>query len=268
MLPPVGPPRVPGKAVCCPPVDELPDAPGGVGPLTVRAAPASVCPAVEVAACPVLAVACWSVLVAVPVGEPGPVAGAVDLGASETRVGDGDEELTVTDGDGETLAFTVVVELPVPEDVPDVPEPPEEVRDSVVETEGEGDVELGRDAEVVAETEGAETEPEIGCDVDGSEPGLGACADTERTSAPAAPAPQTPRAAAASASEILVPAAIIRDFSNIRPCPCGRPTRVALILLARALSVARSRGRAPRAPRRPHARARRPGGQPRRSPPS
>lgn len=153
----------------------------------------------------------------VPVGEPDPVAGAVDFGASETRVGDGDEELTVTDGDGETVAFTVVVELRVPDDEGDVPEPPDEVLDSVVDTDVEGEVELGRDAEVVAETEDAETEAEIGCDVDGSEPGLGACTETERTSAPAAPAPQTPRAAAASASEILVPAAIILDVSNIRP---------------------------------------------------
>ena len=167
------------------------------------AAPASVCPA--------LAVASLSVVVTVPVGEPDPVAGAVDFGASETRVGDGDEELTVTDGDGETVAFSVV-ELRVPEDEGDVPEPPDEVLDSVVDTDVEGEVELGRDAEVVAEAEA-----EIGCDVDGSEPGLGACTETERTSAPAAPAPQTPRAAAASASEILVPAAIILDVSNIRP---------------------------------------------------
>ena len=195
----------------------LPDAPGGVGPLTVGTAPASACPAVEVAACPVLVVASLSALVTVPVGEPDPVAGALDLGASETRVGDGDEELTLTEGDGETVAFTVVAELPVPEDEPDEPEPPDEVLDSVVETEVEGEVELGRDVEADAEIEDAETDAEIGWDVDSSEPGLGACTEPERTSAPAAPAPQTPSAAAARASEILLPAAIIRDVSNICP---------------------------------------------------
>ena len=62
-----------------------------------------------------------------------------------------------------------------------------------------------------------ETDAEIGWDVDSSEPGLGACTEPERTSAPAAPAPQTPSAAAARASEILLPAAIIRDVSNICP---------------------------------------------------
>src|SRR5947208_2427016 len=118
-LPPGGPPRVPEKTlVPCAPVGELPEAPGGVGPLTVGTAPASACPAVEVAACPVLVVASLSALVTVPVGEPDPVAGALDLGASETRVGDGDEELTLTEGDGETVAFTVVAERPVPEDEP------------------------------------------------------------------------------------------------------------------------------------------------------
>jgi hypothetical protein len=218
-VPPPGvPPRVPNTPlVPCGPVGELPDGPGGAGPLRVGAAPARACPAVEVAVRPALAVACLSAVVTVPADEPDPVAGAVDFGASETRVGDGAEVLTVTDGDGETVPFKVVVEPRVPEDGADVPERPPDVLDSVVETDVEGEVELGSDAEAETETEGAETEPEIGWDVDSSEPGLGAWGETERTSAPAAPAPQTPRAAAASASEALVQGAIIRDLSNIRP---------------------------------------------------
>jgi len=54
--------------------------------------------------------------VTVRTGAELPVAGAGDLGASDTWVG-GAEELTLTDGEGETTAFTDVVE-------PDDPEPP------------------------------------------------------------------------------------------------------------------------------------------------
>jgi hypothetical protein len=207
--PPVRPPVVPRA-----PVGGVPDEPGGLGPPTVGAGPDSACPTVELATCPALAVACLSAVVTVPVDETDPVADALDLGVD-------DEELTVTEGDGETTAFTVVVELRVVDDEPEVderPEPPEAV-DSVVEAEleGAGEVELGRDVEADAEIGGAETEAEIDWDAESSELGSGACTEPERTSAPAAPAPHPPSATLTSASEILVPAAIIRDASNIRP---------------------------------------------------
>src|SRR2546423_5646859 len=157
------------RPVRCAPVGEVPDELGGLGPLGLGTAPDSVCPAVDFAVFPPLAVASLSAPVAVRVGDP--VAGAVDLGASEIRVGD--EELTVTDGADDSPAFTLVVDLRAPEDEPEAAEPPDppEGVDSVGATE----VGLARDVETAAEIEGDETEVEIGWDADSSEPGPGAC---------------------------------------------------------------------------------------------
>jgi hypothetical protein len=186
--------------------------------------------------------------VTVRTGAEVPVAGA-DVSASDTRVAGAGEELTLTDGegDGETTAFTVVVELCVGDVELDDPEPPDD-----------GDVGTGADAD----TSGAEADPDeveadpaaVWADTAGvevfvlgetefetgvvgealTEAGacpdvvVGACTDTD--AAPAAPAPDI-ATAAASATAILLPAPIIRNASNIRPSrsPHGYPSRAVFI---------------------------------------
>jgi hypothetical protein len=195
--------------------------------------------------------------VTVRTGAEAPVAGA-DVSASDTRVAGAGEELTLTDGDGETTAFTVVVELCVGDVEFDDPEPPDDGAvgtDAVADTVGVEADTVGVEADTVGVEDfvlGRETEFETGVVGEAlTEAGtcpdavVGACTDTD--AAPAAPAPDS-TTAAASATAILLPAPIIRNASNIRPSrsPHGYPSR-AVFIQRRPRALPRT-GRAPSTP--------------------
>ena len=169
-------------------------------------------------------------------GADVPVAGA-DVSASDTRVAGAGEELALTEGEGETTAFTVVVALCVGDVALDDPAPPD---DAGVGTDAEADT-FGVEADpgtaeagvgtVGAATVGVEdfvlggeaefetgvvgealTEAAACPDVEGRELVVGA----ETDAAPAAPAPDSAKDVA-NTTQILLRPPIIRNVSNIRP---------------------------------------------------